>query len=74
MLVSISVSDWVINERAADSGIKIGGGRRSIRKIPTQIPLRPPHIPHDLGSNAGRRGGKRRLTDWATARPFVNNE
>jgi hypothetical protein len=40
------------------SGKRIGKGNRSTRRKPTPAPLRPPQIPHDLGSNPGHRGGK----------------
>jgi hypothetical protein len=33
-------------------------GNRSTRRKPAPVPLCPPKIPHDLGSNPGRRGGK----------------
>jgi hypothetical protein len=39
-------------------GMRIGRGNRSIRRKPAPVPLCPPQIPHDLGSNPGRRGGK----------------
>jgi hypothetical protein len=38
--------------------MRIGRGNRSARKKPAPVPLCPPQIPHDLGSNAGLRGGK----------------
>jgi hypothetical protein len=38
--------------------MRIGRGNRSTRRKPAPMPLCPPQIPHDLGSNPGRRGGK----------------
>jgi hypothetical protein len=42
----------------AIGGMKIGIGNRSTLRKPTPVPLCPPQIPHDQGSNPGRRGGK----------------
>jgi hypothetical protein len=39
-------------------GIRIGRGKRSTQRKPDPMPLCPPQIPHDLGSNPGRCGGK----------------
>jgi hypothetical protein len=39
-------------------GMKIDRGNRSTRRKPAPVPLYQPQIPHDLGSNPGRRGGK----------------
>jgi hypothetical protein len=39
-------------------GMRIGRGNRSTRRKPAPVPLFPPQIPHDLGSNPGRRSGK----------------
>jgi hypothetical protein len=39
-------------------GMRIGRGNRSTRRKPAPVPLCPPQIPHDLGSNPGRRDGK----------------
>jgi hypothetical protein len=39
-------------------GMRIGRGKRSTRGKPVPVPLCPPKIPHDLGSNPGHRGGK----------------
>jgi hypothetical protein len=33
-------------------------GNRSTRRKPAPMPFYPPQIPHELGSNPGRRGGK----------------
>jgi hypothetical protein len=38
--------------------MRIGSGIQSTRRKSAPVPLRPPQIPHDLGSNPGRRGGK----------------
>jgi hypothetical protein len=38
--------------------MRIGRGNRSTGGKPAPVPLCPPQIPHDLGSNPGRRGGK----------------
>jgi hypothetical protein len=54
---------WMIDDDDDDEcgavrGMRIGRGNRSTRKKPAPVPLCPPQIPHDLGSNPGRRGGK----------------
>jgi hypothetical protein len=46
------------DECGAVGGMRIGKGNRSYRRKPAPVPLCPPRIPHDLGSNLGRRGGK----------------
>jgi hypothetical protein len=46
------------DECGAVGGMRIGRGNQSTRRKPALVPLRPPQIPHDLGSNPGRRGGK----------------
>jgi hypothetical protein len=46
------------DDYGAVGGMRIGRGNRSTRRKPTPVPLCPPQIPHDLGSNPGRRGGK----------------
>jgi hypothetical protein len=46
------------DDYGAVGGIRIGKGNRSTRRKPALVPLCPPQIPHDLGSNPGRRGGK----------------
>jgi hypothetical protein len=46
------------DECGAFGGMRIGRGNRSTRKKPAPVPLCPPQIPHDLGSNPGHRGGK----------------
>jgi hypothetical protein len=38
--------------------MRIGRGNRSTRRKPATVPLCRPQIPHDLGSNPRRRGGK----------------
>jgi hypothetical protein len=39
-------------------GMRIYRGNRSTRRKPAPLPFCPPQIPHDLGSNTGRSGGK----------------
>jgi hypothetical protein len=39
-------------------GMRIGRGNRSTRRKPAPVSLCSPQIPHDLGSNPGRHGGK----------------
>jgi hypothetical protein len=59
------------DECGAVCGMIIGKGNRSTRRKPVPVPLCPPQIPHDL-TWAGTRATavwKRRLTDWAMARP-----
>jgi hypothetical protein len=46
------------DEYRAVGGMRIGRGNRSTRRKPSLVPLCAPQIPHDLGSNPGRRGGK----------------
>jgi hypothetical protein len=46
------------DECGAVGGMIIGRGSRSTRRKPSQVPLCPPQIPHDLTSNPGRRSGK----------------
>jgi hypothetical protein len=46
------------DDYGALGGMRIGRGNRSTRRKPAPVPLCPPQIPHDLGSNPGRRGGK----------------
>jgi hypothetical protein len=46
------------DDYGAVGGMRIGRGNRSTRRKPAPVPLCPPQIPHDLGSNPGRRGGK----------------
>jgi hypothetical protein len=46
------------DDYGAVGGMRIGWGNRSTRRKPASVPLCPPQIPHDLGSNPGRRGGK----------------
>jgi hypothetical protein len=48
----------VDDECGVVGGMRIGRGNRSTRRKPVSVPLCPPQIPHDLGSNPGRRGGK----------------
>jgi hypothetical protein len=50
----------------AVGGMRIGRGNRSTPRKPAPVPLSPPQIPHDLGSNSGRRGGKpaKHLRQW----------
>jgi hypothetical protein len=48
----------MIDEYEAIGGMRIGGEKRSTRRKPAPVPLCPPQIQHDLGSNPGRRGGK----------------
>jgi hypothetical protein len=42
----------------AVGGMRIGRETRSTRRKPAPVPLCSPQIPHDLGSNPVRRGGK----------------
>jgi hypothetical protein len=50
---------WMIDDECgAVGGMRIGRGKRSSRRKPAPVPLCPPQIPPDLGSNPGRRGGK----------------
>jgi hypothetical protein len=61
-----SATNWPIvpapddddDECGAVGGMRIGRGNRNTRREPALVPLFPPRIPHDLGSNPGRRGGK----------------
>jgi hypothetical protein len=46
------------DDYGAVGGMRFGRGNRSTRRKPAPVPLCPPPIPHDLGSNPGRRGGK----------------
>jgi hypothetical protein len=46
------------DDYGAVGGMRIGRGNRSTRRKPAPVQLYPPQIPHDLGSNPGRRGGK----------------
>jgi hypothetical protein len=39
-------------------GMMISRGNCSTRRKPAPVPICPPQIPHDLGSNPGCRGGK----------------
>jgi hypothetical protein len=39
-------------------GMRIGRGNRSTQRKSALVPLCPPQIPRDWGSNPGRRGGK----------------
>jgi hypothetical protein len=45
-------------ECGAVGGMRIGRGNRSTQRKRALVPLCPSQIPHDLGSNPGRRGGK----------------
>jgi hypothetical protein len=47
----------IYDDYGAVGGMKIGRGNRSTRRNPAPVSLCPPQIPHDLGSNPGRRGG-----------------
>jgi hypothetical protein len=50
---------WIIDDECeAVGGMRTGRGNRSIRRKPPTAPLCSPQIPHDLGPNSGRRGGK----------------
>jgi hypothetical protein len=51
-------SRMVDDECGAVGGMRIGRGNRSTWRKPAPMPLCPPQIPSDLGSNQGRRGGK----------------
>jgi hypothetical protein len=42
----------------AVGGMRIGTGNQSTRRKRAPVPLCPPQIPHELGSNLGRCGGK----------------
>jgi hypothetical protein len=59
-----SATNWPIvpapgdDECGAVGGIITGRENWSTRGKPAPVPLCPPQIPHDLGSNPGRRGGK----------------
>jgi hypothetical protein len=57
----------------AIGGIRIGRGNRSTRRKPTEVPLCPPQISHDLSRARTRAAavGSRRLTAWAMARPSL---
>jgi hypothetical protein len=46
------------DDYGAVGGMRDGRGNRSTRRKPAPVPLCPPQIPHDLGSNPGRLGGK----------------
>jgi hypothetical protein len=46
----------MVDECGAFGGMRIERGNRNTRRAP--VPLCPPQIPNDLGSNQGRRGGK----------------
>jgi hypothetical protein len=46
------------DECGAVGGMRISKGIRNTRRIPAPVPLCLSQIPHDLGSNPGRRGGK----------------
>jgi hypothetical protein len=46
------------DECGAIGEMRIGKGNRSTMRKPALVPLCPPQILHDLGSNLGRRGGK----------------
>jgi hypothetical protein len=46
------------DDYGAVGGMRIGRGNQSTRRKPAPVPLCAPQIPHDLGSNPGRRGGK----------------
>jgi hypothetical protein len=46
------------DDYGAVGGMSIGRGNRRTRRKPAPVPLCPPQIPRDLGSNPGRRGGK----------------
>jgi hypothetical protein len=52
------VDDMMINGCGAVGGTRIGRGIRSTRRKSAPMPLCPPQIPHDLGSNPGRSSGK----------------
>jgi hypothetical protein len=60
------------DEYGAVGGMRIGRGNRSTRRKPAPAPLRPPQIQHDLtwARTLAAAAGSRRLTAWATARPF----
>jgi hypothetical protein len=55
----------------AVGGMRIGRGNRSTRRKPAPVLLCPPQIPHDLGLNPGRRGGKPAITARAVTRPLA---
>jgi hypothetical protein len=58
-LTGLLYQPWMIDDEcAAVGGMRIGRGNQSTRRKPAPVPLCPPQIPHDLGSNPGRRGGK----------------
>jgi hypothetical protein len=57
-LIGLLYEPRVADEYEAFRGMRIGRGNRSTLRKPAQVPLRPPQIPHNLGSNPGRRGGK----------------
>jgi hypothetical protein len=46
------------DDYGAVGGMRIGRENRSTRRKHAPVPLCTPQIPHDLGSNPGRRGGK----------------
>jgi hypothetical protein len=46
------------DDYGAVGGMRIGRVNRSTRRKPAPMPLCPPQIPHDLGSNPGRRSRK----------------
>jgi hypothetical protein len=53
------------DDYGAIGGMSIGRGNRSTRRKPAPMPLCPPQIPHDLGSNPGRRGWKPATNRWS---------
>jgi hypothetical protein len=62
------------DDYVAVGGMRIDRGNRNTRRKPAPVPLCPPQIPHDLGSNPGSRDRKpatNRLS-YGTANTLTN--
>jgi hypothetical protein len=68
-LIGLLYQSRMMDECGAFGGMRIGKENRSTRRKPAPVPLSPPQIPNDLGSNPGRRSGKPGTNPWAMARP-----
>jgi hypothetical protein len=51
-------SQMIDDDECEDGRMRIGKVNRSTGRKPAPLRLCPPQIPHDLGSNPGRHGGK----------------
>jgi hypothetical protein len=71
-LFGLLYQPWMIDDFGAVGGMKIGRGHWSTRRKPAPVPLCPPQIPLDLGSNPGRCGGRPATNPLSYGTAFIS--